>query len=218
MDNAKPQLYLIGAGDSWVAELEDVAALLGYECVRVALAGFLASKDFDLTSTVSDKLVPKGASLFLAFQPHPSVVLSNHAVKVQSSRQAILKLQIAESENWKNLIHPTAWVSPSTQLGRGVFIGANASVGANTEIGNHSTINRNASIGHNVSIAECVEINSNTSISSGVRIHPWVFIGPGVSILNDVVIGEGAIIGAGSVVTREVLPNTTVFGAPAKPR
>ena len=44
-----------------------------------------------------------------------------------------------------------------------------------------------------------------------------VWIGMGAKILPGVTIGDNAIIAAGAVVTKPVLPGTTVAGVPAKP-
>nr|CAD2178803.1 unnamed protein product [Meloidogyne enterolobii] len=50
-----------------------------------------------------------------------------------------------------------------------------------------------------------------------IKIGKNVWIGGGAMILPGVTIGDDAIIGAGSVVTRDVLPGTTVAGNPARP-
>lgn len=42
-------------------------------------------------------------------------------------------------------------------------------------------------------------------------------IGSGSTILGGLVIGENAMVGAGSVVTKDVAPDTTVAGNPARP-
>jgi len=42
------------------------------------------------------------------------------------------------------------------------------------------------------------------------------FIGAGSIILSGIRIGKGAIVGAGSIVTKDVKPNTLVYGNPAK--
>ena len=49
-----------------------------------------------------------------------------------------------------------------------------------------------------------------------IRIGRHVWIGGGAIILPGITIGDQSIIGAGSVVTRDVPPNTTVVGNPAR--
>lgn len=79
-----------------------------------------------------------------------------------------------------------------------------------------------------------VVIDGKVVIGSGTSIGPWVtiglaavevegptigagvFIGTGAKILGRIRVGEAARIGANSVVLRDVEPQTTVVGAPAK--
>ncbi|WP_102226488.1 sugar O-acetyltransferase [Acidimangrovimonas sediminis] len=49
-----------------------------------------------------------------------------------------------------------------------------------------------------------------------VTIGADVWIGGGAIVLPGVTVGDGAVIGAGSVVTRDVAPNATVGGNPAR--
>lgn len=49
-----------------------------------------------------------------------------------------------------------------------------------------------------------------------ITIGHGVWVGMGAKILPGVTIGDNAIIGAGAVVNKDVLPNTTVAGVPAK--
>lgn len=212
-------VYLIGAGDPWVCELEDVVAAIGMASVRVLAEGFLIAEQFNPGDYVLVNEIPANADVFLAFQTHPIVRTSNHAIKVQASRQELLKLEEVKGlTDWINLLHPTAWISPSTEISSGVFVGANASIGSNSILGPHCTINRNASVGHDVIIGTGVEINSNSSVAGGAKIEDWAFVGSGATIINDVRIGQGAIVAAGSVVTKDVPAGTAVYGVPATPR
>lgn len=51
-----------------------------------------------------------------------------------------------------------------------------------------------------------------------VTIGREVWIAGGAILLPGVTVGDGAIVGAGSVVTRDVAPDTMVFGNPARVR
>lgn len=44
-----------------------------------------------------------------------------------------------------------------------------------------------------------------------------VFIGAGARVLGGITIGDNAVIGANAVVIKDVAPNTTVVGIPARP-
>ncbi len=79
-----------------------------------------------------------------------------------------------------------------------------------------TVVNRYAVIGNNVNIGQFTTIGSNLD-GRAAMIGDGVYIGPGVSIVDDVEIGSGACIGAGATVTRNVAPDTTVGGVPARP-
>tara|TARA_Y100000310_G_C20636500_1_gene791451 strand:+ start:358 stop:837 length:480 start_codon:yes stop_codon:yes gene_type:complete len=114
------------------------------------------------------------------------------------------------------------------------------------EIGENCMIGTFVEIQDKVKIGNNVRIQSHSFICSLVTIEDDAFIGHGVMFINDtkppsgdpekwkptlikkgasigsnatilpVTIGENSIIGAGSVVTKDVPPNTTVAGNPAK--
>lgn len=62
-----------------------------------------------------------------------------------------------------------------------------------------------------------VAVSHENDKSADVVIEDNVWIGTNATILCGVRIGTGSIVAAGAVVTKDVLPNTTVAGVPAKP-
>jgi len=61
-----------------------------------------------------------------------------------------------------------------------------------------------------------VPMKSQVGVLAGIAVGSNVWIGVGAKLIDGVTIGDGAIIGAGAVVTRDVPPNSTVGGIPAK--
>jgi acetyltransferase-like isoleucine patch superfamily enzyme len=128
------------------------------------------------------------------------------------------------------MIHPTANVYESAK------IGPSTKLGAFTEIGHKVSIGENCSIGCGVFIPENVIIEDNVFIgphtvftndkyapSKGewrkeppTVVESGVSIGANSTILPNLTIGRNAKIGAGSVVTKDVEPDTTVVGNPAR--
>lgn len=95
-------------------------------------------------------------------------------------------------------------IPPRTRIGYGFYI-------------QHcfgTIINPKAVIGNNVHIGQFTTIGANGPTAP--IIGDGVYIGPGVSIVDDVTVGSGAAIGAGAVVVKDVAPDTTVAGVPAK--
>jgi len=62
---------------------------------------------------------------------------------------------------------------------------------------------------------------TNPTAGIGGKRHPTlcngVVVGSGAQVLGPIVVGDGARVGANAVVTKDVAPNSTVVGIPAKP-
>ncbi|NOH70313.1 sugar O-acyltransferase [Vibrio pectenicida] len=89
------------------------------------------------------------------------------------------------------------------------------------KFGHFGVFNLKTTVGHDCILGDFVSIMPNVSISGNVEIKDKVFIGVSATVLQGKVgskltLGEGAIVGAQSLITKSVLPNTTVFGVPAK--
>jgi UDP-3-O-[3-hydroxymyristoyl] glucosamine N-acyltransferase len=85
---------------------------------------------------------------------------------------------------FESLIHPTAVIDSSAEVGEGVWVGAHAVIGPNAVIGARVRIYPNATIYDNVRIGEDSVIHSNVSIREGSR------LGNRVRIHNNAVIGS----------------------------
>ena len=102
-------------------------------------------------------------------------------------------------------------IHPGATIGKNFFIDHGFTViGETADIGDNVTIYQNVTLG-----------GTNPSTGVGGKRHPTlqsgVVIGSGAQVLGPITVGEGAKVGANSVVTKDVLPGTTVVGIPAKP-
>ena len=99
-------------------------------------------------------------------------------------------------------------IHPGATIGDDFFIDHGAGV----------VIGETAEIGNNVLIYQGVVLGGTSS--SKKKRHPTieddVIIGAGAVLLGPITIGSGAKIGAGSVVIRDVPPEKTVVGVPAR--
>ncbi|MBB3998315.1 serine O-acetyltransferase [Aureimonas pseudogalii] len=117
-------------------------------------------------------------------------------------RDFALYLQSRSSAAFQTDIHP------ASRMGRGIFL-------------DHATglvVGFTAVIGNNVSILQNVTLGG-TGKEFGDR-HPkignGVLIGAGAKILGNIRVGDCSKVASGSVVLKEVPPNSTVAGIPAK--
>ncbi|MFC2036469.1 acetyltransferase [Chloroflexota bacterium] len=115
-----------------------------------------------------------------------------------------------------NVIHPQATVAQSVRMGQGMSIMAQAVINPDVVLGDNVIVNTGAQLDHDCQVGDHVHIAPGAHISGGVRIDPCAHIGVGATIIQGIHVGTGALVGAGTVVMRDVLPNVTVFGTPAR--
>lgn len=114
------------------------------------------------------------------------------------------------------LIHPTAFVSPSTQIEQGAIIMPYAFINSHSVIGPFSIVNTRALVEHDCILKQFVHVAPDASVAGGVHIGSSSFLGLRSVISNNVSIGEFCTVGAGSVVVRDVMSHSTVVGVPAR--
>jgi serine O-acetyltransferase len=102
-------------------------------------------------------------------------------------------------------------IHPGARIGKRFFIDHGFTViGETAEIEDDVTIYQNVTLG-----------GTNPSTGVGGKRHPTlrsgVVVGSGAQVLGPIDVGAGARIGANAVVTRDVAPQSTVVGIPARP-
>lgn len=119
-------------------------------------------------------------------------------------------------------VGPYAHLRPGARIGNGAHIGnyaeiKNSAIGPGTHVGHFSYIG-DANVGDQVNIgAGTITCNYDGDKKHRTIIGSGAFIGSDTMLVAPVEVGSGARTGAGSVVTRDVAPEETVVGIPARP-
>lgn len=131
-------------------------------------------------------------------------------------RRKLVRKALALDLRFCNIIHPTAVLTPFVELGQGVVITAGCVFTNQIKIDNHVHVNLDCTVGHDCVIEDFCTIAPGVHISGNVYLKSGSDIGTGAAIIQGVTIGEWSIVGAGAVVTKDIPPNTTAVGVPAK--
>jgi UDP-2-acetamido-3-amino-2,3-dideoxy-glucuronate N-acetyltransferase len=123
-------------------------------------------------------------------------------------------------------------IGDETKVGAFVEIQKNATIGARCKISSHTficegvTIEDEVFVGHGVMfindrVPRATARDGRLQSEADWKVVPTrvcrgASIGSGVAIMCGVTIGERAVVGAGAVVTKDVAPDTTVAGVPAR--
>ena len=99
-------------------------------------------------------------------------------------------------------------INPNARIGRGIFLDHATGL----VVGETATIDDDVSILHGVTLGGTGKEDEDRH----PKIRRGVMIGAGAKILGNIEVGHCARIAAGSVVLKDVPPNTTVAGVPAK--
>ena len=115
-------------------------------------------------------------------------------------------------------VHPTAFVSPSAQVGTGIQFMARTVVHCSATIGDDTIVNTGAIVEHDCSIGSNVHLAPGSILGGSVEAGDDCHVGIGAIVLQGIRLGGSCVVGAGAVVTCDVEVNSTVVGVPARVR
>lgn len=143
--------------------------------------------------------------------PAALVAIGNPAVRLQwLPRLAAVNYEIPV------VIHPTAWLSPSSQLGVGTVVFAQVAVQSQAVIGSGAILNTGCSVDHDVQLGDGVHICPGARLAGEVQVGDRSWIGIGSSVIQQICIGVDVTVGAGAAVVRDLADGATAVGVPAR--
>jgi len=117
------------------------------------------------------------------------------------------------------IMHPTAVVSETAQVGVGAYLGAQAVVNPGARIGENAIINTAAVIEHDCHVGAHAFVAPGAVLCGAAGIGDFSFVGAGATLIPLVQVGAHALVAAGAVVVRDYPEDgARLFGVPAQNR
>ena len=202
-------LVLAGVGPHVMPRIAlDVARVSGR-----AIAGYL---DIDANAEPPDRALPRLGDRSRLDDPD-FIHAHDFFISAADPLRRDLALRImARGGRLTSLIHPSGIIAASASVGDGTLISAACVVGVDARIGRNCTLHSACTVDHDDVLGDWVTLAPGAHLAGWVNCGDGAYIGIGAAVIGRIQIGERAVIGAGAVVLRDVPPETTVVGNPAR--
>ncbi len=131
-------------------------------------------------------------------------------------RKPLIERFLNEGAIFTGLIHPTALIASTAEIGMGVVISHNASLGPKVKIGDFNMLNSRCTIGHDTVLGKYNFISPQVALSGNTIIGESNLIGTNAATIPGITIGNNSIVGAGAVVIKDVPDDVVIVGNKAK--
>ena len=112
---------------------------------------------------------------------------------------------------FETIIHPTALVSKTAEIGIGCLISHNVSVGPKAKIGEFCVINSRSTVGHDSVLGENNFISPQVVLGGSTKIGKNNLLGTNCCLVPKIVVGNNNKVMAGMIVTNNIKDDEIVF-------
>jgi UDP-perosamine 4-acetyltransferase len=138
------------------------------------------------------------------------------AIGDNQTRAKLANLVLKEGFHFVNAISPSAIISSSAILGKGIVVMPGVIINVDTKIGDLSIINTGSVIDHDCVIGYATHIAPHCGLAGNVFIEDFTFLGIGAKVIPKITVGNNCIVGAGSVVIKNIPAFSKAVGVPAQ--
>jgi sugar O-acyltransferase (sialic acid O-acetyltransferase NeuD family) len=138
------------------------------------------------------------------------------SLTTQQDRSRIQSELGLDSEDFINLIHPSAEVDSTASLGNGCIIHKGVSIGPGAQVGDFVVLAVNSAVGPDVIIENYSLVTSFVLLLTGVILREACYVGSMSCVIENVEIGRYARVAAGTIVNRSIPDGALAAGNPMR--
>lgn len=113
-----------------------------------------------------------------------------------------------------NVIHQSAIIHKSSNLGVGIFVGEGVIISTNAKIGDNSVLNAGSEVGHHSQLRENVWLSAGVCLGGNVSIGKNSMIGFRASVMTNTKIGEEVSVGVGTTIIGDLADGVIAVNVP----
>ena len=139
------------------------------------------------------------------------------AVGEPASRELLFDRVAGRGYGFATVVHPSAFVSPSARLGRGVFVKMQSIVSAEAVLEDNVFVQADVIVGHDVHVGRHTQISAYSHIAGNAELGERCYLGVRASVREECRMGDDVVLAMGAVVMEKRVPSRVLaMGNPAK--
>ena len=205
------ELILIGAGGHARSCIDVIEQEANYKITGlVGLESDLGSlvNGYEVIATDEDLLNLDGRDQF--------ALIALGQISSPDARIKLCERALKAGFELARVVSPSAYVSPSAQIGKGTIVMHGAIINAGVKVGSNCIINSRALLEHDTQVSDNCHISTGAILNGGVIVEEGCFIGSGTIVKEGVSIGVRSIVGMGSLLRANLNANSRFLGMPLK--
>lgn len=206
MSGKLQSLIIVGTG-SHSAVVLDLIHSIGETPAAVVAAPRLVGPSDATTGSLSELLGVQPREILLA--------IGDNWTRWNLARQILDRFP---ETTFRALVHPSAYISQTAEIGPGSVVLGRAWVGPGASVGQNVIINTGAIVEHHCVVGDFGSLGPGAIMGGSSTLGSRSALGLGANTLEHRSIGSDTVIGAGSLVTRDIPGSVLAFGLPAKVR